>query len=275
MEEKSSIIKDTAEAVKGIVEAVPIYEDALQPLAKEVGKAGQTIGKLINFALLPITGLVWGYDKIGDYITQSLSEKLKDIPEERITTPNPIIAGPALEALRYSGHDETLRDMYSNLLATAMDTETIHQAHPSFVEIIKQLTPDEARILKLFASNDYFAYIDLYVKLGTNKGEKCAFKHFSILGEIADCYCKDLIANYLENLSRLGLIEMDDRRVLVDKEKYYEPLEKHSKTVKMISELKDKMGLDFRIQRGTIETTNLGMQFIKACVVDHNSSLNT
>ena len=39
-------IKDAAEAVKGILEAVPIYQDALQPAAKELGKGLQTIKHL-------------------------------------------------------------------------------------------------------------------------------------------------------------------------------------------------------------------------------------
>src|SRR6266571_2645882 len=146
-----SKIRDTAEAVKGIVEAVPIYQDAVQPAAKEIGTALQTVAKTIHIVLAPVSALVWGYEQIKEFVSTKVAEKLKDVPPENIATPKPNVAGPALESLRYTGHEETLRDMYANLLAASMDTRTATCAHPAFVEIIRQLTPDEARLLRLFA----------------------------------------------------------------------------------------------------------------------------
>ena len=73
-------IRDLAEAVKGVVEAVPIYEDALQPAAKEIGTALQTVAKTIHIALAPVSALVWGYDQIKDFVSTKVAEKLKDVP---------------------------------------------------------------------------------------------------------------------------------------------------------------------------------------------------
>jgi len=58
-------IRDAADAVKGIVEAVPVYKDIVQPTAKEVGTALQTVAKSIHLALAPVAVLVWAYEKIG------------------------------------------------------------------------------------------------------------------------------------------------------------------------------------------------------------------
>ena len=55
-----SKIRDAADAVKGLLEAAPIYDDALQPAAKQVGKALETLGKAVNMALAPIAALIWG-----------------------------------------------------------------------------------------------------------------------------------------------------------------------------------------------------------------------
>jgi len=67
-------------------------------------------------------------------------------PPDQIVVPKPNVAGPALEALRYTWHEETLSDLYANLLAaSSMDKSTADGAHPAFVEIIRQLTPDEAK----------------------------------------------------------------------------------------------------------------------------------
>lgn len=73
----NNIIKDTADSVRGIVEAVPVYEDLLQPAAQELGKGLQTLSKTINIALSPISGLVWGYEQIKGYIQPALEKDLK------------------------------------------------------------------------------------------------------------------------------------------------------------------------------------------------------
>ncbi|MBD1107835.1 hypothetical protein HXV84_21600 [Pseudomonas amygdali pv. morsprunorum] len=59
-EESSNVVKGTIEAATGLVKAVPIYEDAVQPVAKQIGKSLEIVGKAVNAALMPIQGLVWG-----------------------------------------------------------------------------------------------------------------------------------------------------------------------------------------------------------------------
>lgn len=49
----------TIKAVTGLVKEVSIYQDAIQPVAKETGKALGTVGRAVNAALLPIRALVW------------------------------------------------------------------------------------------------------------------------------------------------------------------------------------------------------------------------
>jgi len=108
-------IKNTAEAVKGIVEAVPVYQDVVQPAARQVGTALETVAKTIHIALAPISALVWGYEQLKEFISTRVAEKLEGVPEEKIQTPDPTIAGPALESLKYTGHKEDLRELYANL----------------------------------------------------------------------------------------------------------------------------------------------------------------
>ena len=151
-ENKESNIKATIDAVTGLVTAIPVYQDTLQPAAKQIGHSLETVTKTVNIALAPIKALVWGYEKIEDYITTRVSEKLKNIPEENITTPPTEIAGPAVEALRFSGNDKNLRELYANLLASSMDINTQYLIHPGYVEIIKNLSSDEAILLQIFIS---------------------------------------------------------------------------------------------------------------------------
>lgn len=138
-----SKIREAADAIKGIAEAVPVYQDIVQPAAKEVGTALQTVAKTIHIALAPLSAMVWGYDRIKDYLERALTERLKGIAPENIITPNPAVVGPAVEALRFTAHEPSLRELYANLLATSMDAETAQNSHPAFIEIIRQMTADE------------------------------------------------------------------------------------------------------------------------------------
>lgn len=69
-----------------------------------------------------------------------LKEKIKDIPEENIQIPPTMIAGPTLEALRYTYDEDVLREMYENLLASSMDNRIAIQAHPAFVDAITDVS---------------------------------------------------------------------------------------------------------------------------------------
>jgi hypothetical protein len=108
-------IRDAADAVKGVLETVPVYQDVAQPAAKEIGTALQTVAKAIHVALAPISALVWGYEKIAEYLDKTLTEKLKGVPAERIVTPSPAVAGPTVEALRFTAYEPSLRELYWQL----------------------------------------------------------------------------------------------------------------------------------------------------------------
>lgn len=91
-----SNIRDVVDAVAGVAKAVPVYQDALQPAAQEIGKALQTVAKTVHVALAPVSALVWGYEQIKDFVSVKVADRLKNVPPENIVTPKPNVAGPAL-----------------------------------------------------------------------------------------------------------------------------------------------------------------------------------
>jgi hypothetical protein len=261
---ENSNIKDTAETVKGIVQAIPIYQDLAQPAVQEIGKGLCTIAKTVHLALAPVAALVWGFDQIKDYAHKRVAEKLERVPPERIATPSPSVAGPALEALRYNGHDPDLREMYATLLATAMDTETALTAHPAFVEIIKQLTPDEAKLLRWFSGPEQpLPVIKVSAGLGQGKGAVAVMENFSLLGEKAGCVASGLTSSYLTNICRLGLIQIPDS--FYADETVYDELLSHPH-IMLVKQAIAARGRVFEVNKRIIEVTPLGRQFIDACV---------
>lgn len=257
----SSNIKDTAEAVKGIVEAVPVYQDVVQPSAKEVGSV---LGRTVHMALAPLRTLVWGFEKIEEHCLSSVTDKLKDIPPEKIITPKPHIAIPTIEALRYTGDEPLLRGMFTKLLATSMVSDSAQDAHPAFVETIKNMVPDEARLVSLFNERSNFALIDISKQKKGSKGASIVFTNVSVLGEEASCEYPFQSPAYIDNICRLGLANILSETVLVE-EKLYEKIENSPYVLEVKRRIKE-MGLNTHIRRKSLFVTAFGRQFCKACL---------
>ncbi|MDP5165247.1 DUF4393 domain-containing protein [Pseudomonas syringae] len=264
-EESTNMVKGTIEAATGLVKAVPIYEDAVQPVAKQIGKSLETVGKLVNVALAPVGLLVWGYDQFEDFIKTKVADRLKDVPTEDIITPKANVAGPAIESLRYTGHEESLSDMYANLLASAMNKSTADGAHPAFVEIIKQMTPDEGKLMSLFLEHRPFPTVSVRAELKEGNGGVAVANNLSLFGDEANLEVKTFVPSYLDNLSRLGLIIIHSGESYTDPGMYDE-LEGSELVKKHYAETAALPNRVPRLVRGFIRLTNLGVQFGAICV---------
>lgn len=117
----------------------------------ELGKAAFTVARAINVVLLPIAAINYGYERARTYFEDrfaaELEEKLADVPADDIIEPKASLAGPIMQGLAFSHDERALRELYLSLLASAMHKDRRHGAHPAFVEIIKQLTAEEATTL--------------------------------------------------------------------------------------------------------------------------------
>jgi hypothetical protein len=264
---KKSRAHSTVQAVTGLVKAVPVYKDAVQPAAKELGKSLATLAKAINVAIAPIAAMVWGYEQIQTYLSGALAKRLSHIPLEEIITPSPIVAGPVLESLRFAGSVEELREMYANLLAASMNRKTASDVHPSFVDIIKHLTPDEARIMKLFARRLRYPVVDILArnetdnKTFTYQAKTVAHNH-SLLGKVAKCEIEDNTAVYLDNLCRLGLLEIDEGKL---SEHDYDGIVDEAELEGIRKEVETD-GFKVEIRKKLVQITNLGLRFLAICL---------
>lgn len=262
--ESGGNINATIDAVTGLVKAVPVYQDAVQPAAKELGKSLETVARAVNVALLPLKGIVWSFEKIEKLFIPKVEERLKDVPPEDIITPKANVAGPALEALRYTGDEESLSDMYANLIATAMDKRIASGAHPAFVEIIKQLTPDEAKLLAFLLGPDICPLVTLRA-VRDSGGHRDVYVNVSLFGEKAGLEYHDLTSVYLDNLCRLGLTHIPEGTTYSDDRAYAE-LEASPLVLSLKGEVEKAFNNKCELYRGLVRTTALGKQFGKVCI---------
>jgi len=146
MEEEKHII-DAAKEL-GLAELVPeVYRDMLQPAARQVGNGLATIAKAVRISLAPLEAGIWGYGQIKEWLSIRVTRILADRETKRIETPPLSIAGPLVFQLIFARDEPELKELYASLLSSAMDPSKT-TVHPSFVSIIQQLTPDEAKILR-------------------------------------------------------------------------------------------------------------------------------
>ncbi len=155
-----------------------VYNDLAKPVIKNTAELATLIPRAIKSALEPLE--IWILKKeFNIEETKKLLEiKLSKINPENIVTPEPYVAVPTIQAISYVMNNNELRNMYANLLASSMNKEVKDNVHPAYVEIIKQLTPDECKILKYIYSQKKVALITLSAYIGKDKSEICIKKIF-------------------------------------------------------------------------------------------------
>lgn len=229
-----------AGAIGGTLKTAPtLYEDALQPTTQESGKTLALIPRAINAALVPLRQWIAEREYKLAETEKLLAKKLEHISEDKIVTPEAYVAVPALQAISYSMDSEELRNLYANLLAKAMNSDTKDQVHPSFVEIIKQMSPADALIFSKIITSTIRPLIT--IKISTpNRGERIFAENCSWITDVSLERCR----TSFDNLSRLGLIEIPYVESYNAKNNYdyirINPLFNHAKTECMNHLLKDE-----------------------------------
>jgi len=124
-----------------------VYDDAVSPAAKEVGK---TLAKAVRTSLRPVNGVIWTFDQAFDWVSERVSAFLahEGVKSRRVTPPPIEIEGRVLAGLQIAGPaDDVLRNMFAALIGNAMNSDASDRVHPAFVEMLRQITPVEARLL--------------------------------------------------------------------------------------------------------------------------------
>jgi hypothetical protein len=180
------------------------YSDAISPAAREAGGALQAVVGLFNNVVLhPVKKANLHFRYKLEMFERDLQKKLEDVDAEKIAEPDIQIAGPTLEALKYTYDNEDLREMYLQLLASSMNTDTSGNAHPAFVDAIKSMTALDAQVFRDFPTRQT-PVARVTVQFG--------IKVFT--DALPTLYAPELIKNRdpfsvsksIQNLCRLGLI---------------------------------------------------------------------
>lgn len=137
--------------------------------------------------------------------------RIEAIPEEHRVAPQPIIAAPAMQGLAFSLDEPDLKKLYLDLLASASDDRQSGKVHPSFVEIIRQLTGDEVKLLtKPLGTGNPIPVARVRMKFTSESahGWTNLRSHPLTDPETGLAVENELDATYVDNWVRLGLVEV-------------------------------------------------------------------
>jgi hypothetical protein len=138
-----------------------LVTDTVRPIAKELARSGEIIGSTINALLRPLSSFAQAYQLVWDRLDGWLLPKLRGVPKSKLVSPPPNVAGNLISGLVFAQHEPELRKMFLNLLASSMVVGLRERAHPSFVTILRDMTPDEARIILHTAARQHIPAIRL------------------------------------------------------------------------------------------------------------------
>ena len=228
---------------------------------------GLTVGDAMDMVLKMFREY---YPKLREEILKDLrcdvEEKLKNIPNENIVPPNPRIAIPVLQNASIT-EEKDLRKMYANLLANSMNKVVKNGVHPGFVQIINQLSPDEAKILKYIYGVKVIPTITVRYEAEDGAGYDIV-RNFSIIGTLIECEEKIRLNKYFDNLIRLGLVYSSNALShLTDKSKYV-PLKEDKFILDLIEKAKKykEPYNNAKINEGFIAITDYGLEFCSNCL---------
>jgi len=254
-------------AVGDAIKTAPtFYEDALKPTVQETGKILALIPQTIEAALLPLRQ--WNIEREYKFAeTKKLLEhKLENVDPEKIVTPESYVAIPAIQAISYSMDSEELRNLYANLLAKAMNSDTKDLVHPCFVEIIKQMSPIDSLVFKTIMERDTNPIIDLVY----NKYESeipIAIESKTIIENVTDINIApvETVGICLDNLVKQGLISISEKSY-INATLYENILKSHFYIIQQQKCPYTPDGFKFSHNKKRIVKTNLGNSFYEICV---------
>lgn len=233
--------------------------------ASNIGKVAVTVTGFVNNLLLPIAAVNYGFEKAHRYFNSNFQSDLeaaaKGIPPADLVEPKASIAAPALQGLAFSHEEPELKQLYLQLLATTMDGRKAASAHPAFVEILRQLTSDEAAFLRFLLTGGRHP-IGRIVEV-TNDGAGSLVVKRHLLNVVDDKTAvpkiKEDLTSMVDNWVRLGLFDVTYGKSFKG-DYLYDWLGTRPEMLRLQAE-HTAHDTNLVIERGIMDPTALGMRF--------------
>ncbi len=246
----------------------PSVDNALQNLTNKPSKnMGETFG---DIWFLVFGGLSHMADKkklkyainLEKYKAE-LDKSISHIPSEKVVEPSIQVTAQALENSKYCVEEPELREMFVALISNSMNSDYSKDVHPSFAEMIKQMSPLDGQILKVFKLGPSigFPICNYYCRLKKNGGYFVLAENIFLDFQGATTFA---ISKSLTSLVRFGLISIPYGTYIND-ENLYKKFYEHP----LYQQFKERYPTEnVTVEKGKVVLTPLGSSFVKSCIPD-------
>ncbi|MCZ6691820.1 MAG: DUF4393 domain-containing protein [Planctomycetota bacterium] len=245
------------EVFKALVPLDEAYKDFAQKPLRETSEILVDLVKTFRLRLISLRCSAELFDKLAGHIKRARDQ----VPEDRLVGAPGEISGPLLGRLTYAPDSSLLARMFENLLARAMDRERVAEAHPAFVNIIEQLSRDEALILKEHRERS-FEFEQRRPLIDWNRQQpKGPWKIHSNEFSTSELWYPDHFSMYVSHLESLGLMVTRGLHDMKVSESLY--------TLHVESVYVSGMGSadrHYQKRRGSTKLLPFGELFVNACV---------
>lgn len=258
--------KKFIEATVNLTElANKVYDDGFHKPVKQFGDLMSIVPEFLRALAFPVEK--WSLERNYNIseIQKKLSQKLENIDADNIVESQQCIAIPAIQAMSYCYNSAELHNLYANLLARSMIKDEQNKVHPSFVEIIKQLSPLDAEIFKSICSSENKPVIHIKWIADNTTGYVDGPSNITWI----TTYDYPLISLSIDNLIRLNLIILPFGDYYKE-EKAYDIILNSDKFKEYESTLitPSKTYPKILHRKNLIEVTSYGKSFYDVCVKD-------
>lgn len=153
---------------------------------------------------------------------------------------------------------EALEERGARLISRSSDVGRDESIHPAFASMLDQLSTDEARILRLLATQGPQGVIDVYNRQYLPPKRTRVARNLTMLGRDAGCRIQRRTPVYVQNLQRLGVAEVSDEPI--QNLKRYEVIEAQSHVERARALAKRP-----RTEYKRVQLTDLGVEFCELC----------
>jgi hypothetical protein len=153
---------------------------------------------------------------------------------------------------------DALAERGARLISQSAEVGRDESVHPAFGSIIRQLSTDEVRILRVLAVDGPQGVVDIYDRQYLPPKKWRVARNLTMLGRDAGCRTQRRTPVYVRNLRRLGVVEISEDPI--DELKRYEVIEAQSHVEQARTRAKRP-----RTEYKRLQLTDLGVEFCELC----------
>lgn len=189
-------------------------------------------------------------------VLDQMRRQLDEVDEEG-TLSGRLIA--PIEPMVLDGHVDPLRTAMAELLRLSTELDRERSRDYIFTAIIRQLFPDEARILAALSDGSNYALVHVAGRAALGGPQRIVLRNASSVGKAAGVTLPDLVPNYVTRLENLGLVEIgpEDPGLSIQ----YDILLTDERVRAAEEEVRAVRKLTPRFARRTLRLSTLGNQF--------------